>query len=167
MAKNRINRGKQFEDQIRSALEAVPETAVDRLIDPQAGYAGVGNICDFQVYHYPHEFYLECKSCYGNTLSIHTNNPKNKYGAVSNTQWEGMLKHSYVAGVVAGVFIWFIDHDITIFVPIQTLERVRNEGAKSINIRNLKPLNYEYYIVPATKKRVFFEYDLLNFLGGD
>ena len=151
-----VNRGKQFEDQVRIGFERVPETSVDRLIDPQNGYAGVRNICDFIVYHYPHEYYIECKSCYGNTLP---------FSNITKNQWQGLLEKSKYAGVVAGVVVWFIDHDTTMFIPIKTLERMRQEGAKSVNIRHQENLNYEHYIVPGTKKRVLFDYDFTGFLG--
>lgn len=158
----KVNRGKQFEEAICAGFKAVPETSVLRLYDPQGGQAGVSNICDFVVYHYPHQLFIECKSCYGNTLSIHTNNPKNKYGAISNTQWEGMLEVSTVPGVIAGVMAWFIDHDETLFIPIQVLQELRESGAKSVNINKVD--RTQCYMVPGKKKRVLFEYDFTNFL---
>lgn len=160
---DRVNRGKQFEGQIESALHAVEDTAVIRLYDPQGGYAGVSNICDFIAYHYPTQFILECKSCYGNTLSIHSNSPKNLYGAISNTQWTGMLDASAVDGVTAGVLVWFIDHDVTLFYPIQTLQSFRLSGKKSVNIRTDREFGIE---IPGTKKRILFEYDLEKFIKG-
>ena len=158
-----VNRGKQFEDQVRAGFERVPDTSVLRLIDPQGGQAGVGNICDFVVYHYPHQWFVECKSCYGNTLSIHTNNPKNKYGAISNTQWEGLLKQSVVTGVIAGVMVWFIDHDETMFIPIQVLKELRDGGAKSVNIRKID--RALCCMIPGEKRRVLFDYDFTGILG--
>lgn len=158
-----INRGKQFEEQVRTGLEVIPNTSVVRLIDPQGGQSGVSNICDFIVYHYPHQYFIECKSCHGNTLSIHTNNPKNKYGAISNTQWQGLLQMSSITGVVAGVIVWFIDHDITVFIPIQVLQNMRDLGAKSVNI-NKVDLTLCYQI-SGKKRRVLFDYDFTKFLG--
>lgn len=159
-----VNRGKQFEEQVRLGLEAVPDTNVVRLIDPQAGFAGVSNVCDFIAYRFPRQFMIECKSCYKNTLSIHTNNPKNKYGAISNTQWEGLLEASKKKGVVAGVLIWYIDHDETIFVPIRILQQLRDEGEKSVNIKDKTKL-LGSWIIPGKKRRVLFDYDFTSFLG--
>ena len=159
---SKVDRGKQFEEQVRIALESVSDTSVDRLIDPQAGFAGVRNICDFIAYHWPNQFYIECKSCYGNTLSIHTNNPKNKYGAITNNQWEGLLEKSKISGVYAGYVIWFIDHDVTVFIPAKVLEVMRNEGKKSVNINELK--DADWYVVPGTKKRILFDYDFSELL---
>lgn len=155
------NRGKDFENKIREAFENVPETSVTRLLDPQSGYAGVRNICDFIVYKYPKQFFIECKSCYGNTLSIHSNNPKKKYGAITNNQWEGLEAMSKIKGVVAGYMIWFIDHDRTIFVPAQSMIVHRELGEKSYNIT--KQWDSDFVEIQGQKKRVFFEYDMSKF----
>lgn len=159
-----INRGKQFENQVEAGLRRVPDTSVTRLIDPQAGFAGVYNVCDFIAYHYPHQFFLECKSCYGNTLSIHTNNPKNRYGAISNGQWDGLSEAALTVGTVSGVLAWFIDHDETLFIPIQVLQEMRDAGCKSVNIKTVD--RSRCCIIPGIKRRVLFDYDFSGFLGG-
>ena len=149
-----VNRGKQFEEKIRTAFESVPDTTVTRLLDPQAGFAGVRNVCDFIVYHYPHQFYIECKSCYGNTLP---------FSNITQNQWEGLLKVSNVVGVVAGVIVWFIDHDETLFVPIQVLQELKDAGEKSVNINKID--RAKCYKIPSTKKRVLCDYDMQWFVG--
>ena len=62
MAQNRVNRGKDFEGQIHTGFDKVRGVSIDRLPDPMAGYAGIKNICDFIVYRYPLQYYIECKS---------------------------------------------------------------------------------------------------------
>lgn len=156
------NRGKDFEDKIRDAFEAVPDTSVVRLPDPVMGYLGYRNICDFIVYHYPYQYFIECKSVHGNTLSIHSNDPKKKYGLITNNQWEGMLKEGCKKGVIAGVICWWIDRDVTKFIPIQTLQMLRSNGYKSVK--------YNLISVPTTdiygkKKRIFFDYDMEDFFA--
>lgn len=155
----KVNRGKQFEEVIEKAFYTVPNTTITRLHDQTTGYKGSSNICDYIVYKYPHQYFVECKSCYGNTLSIHSNDPKKRYGAISNTQWEGLLEVSQTKGVVAGVIVWFIDHDDTLFIPISTLVEMRNSGCKSVNINKL-PADLDWLRFKAKKKRVFFEYDM-------
>lgn len=150
-----VNRGKNFEDCIREACEAVPDTSVTRLIDPQAGYAGVRNICDFIVYKYPTQFFLECKSIKGNTLNFKSD--------ITENQWNGMLEQSKVRGVVAGVIVWFIDHDKTIFVPIQELEEMKQSGHKSFNV-TAEYSDY-YFHLAGRKKRIYFEYNMENFFA--
>lgn len=160
----RVNRGKQFEECIHEAFIKHKNTSIIRLQDNMGGYAGVSNICDFIAYNYPKMYLLECKSTYGNTLSINSNNPKHKYGDITNNQWEGLLKQSHTYGVVAGVVVWFIDHDITIFVPIQALDDLKKSGSKSLNVKMTNFINEKCTIIQGKKKRVLFDYDITNLL---
>lgn len=146
------NRGKQFEEQIREAFEKMPNTSVTRLIDPQNGYAGVRNICDYIVYNFPIQYFIECKSCYGNTLP---------FSNITKNQWDGLLEKSDIEGVVAGYMIWFIDHDRTIFVPAKIMAMCKGMGEKSYNIKHPWFSGIE---IEGTKKRVLFDYDMTNFL---
>ena len=157
-----VNRGKNFEAVVKDCFEQVPNTYILRLYDPQGGYVSVANPCDFIVYRSPKMYMLECKSVHGNLLPIYSPDPKKKYGNISNTQWERLLNASNY-GVVAGVLCWWVDRDVTRFLPIQTLTGYRNEGNKSIR--------YDYdlsnsLIIKGNKKRIFFDYDFTEFLGG-
>ena len=162
------NRGKQFEDVIRSCFEKIPGVSVDRLHDQTTGYAGSTNICDVIVYQKPYEYYFECKSVHGNTLSIHSNPKPDKkgvlhgfYGNITDKQWEGLLEKSKIDGVIAGVICWWIDHDVTLFLPIQSLNNESLLGIKSVsyNSNRTNPI-----MINGTKKRVFFDYDMIDFL---
>lgn len=166
-----INRGKQFEDVIRESFEKVSGVSIDRLHDQTTHYKGSTNICDFIVYREPYEYYFECKSVHGNTLSIHSNDPKRKYGSISNAQWEGLLEKSQIEGVTAGVICWWIDKNKTVFIPIQTLELMKTVGMKSVRYDAIDDCDGDTDMieVKGKKKRIFFEYDaeeFLNVLGG-
>ena len=157
-----VNRGKQFEDAIREAFEKVPGVSIDRLHDQTTKFKGTSaNICDFIVYKEPYEYYIECKSVHGNTLSIHSNDPKHKYGNISNTQWEGLLEKSFIEGVTAGIICWWIDKDRTLFIPIQTLQKLLNSGNVSYRY---DWDSYDVVEIKGKKKRVFFDYDMEAFL---
>lgn len=126
------NRGKQFEDHVRESFEKVPGVSIDRLHDQTSGFKGSQNICDFIVYKEPREYYFECKSVHGNTLSIHSVPKPDKkgvlhgfYGNITDTQWEGLLKKSHIKGVTAGVICWWVDKDVTSFIPIQFLQLLK------------------------------------------
>ena len=154
-----VNRGKDFEAIVKDCFEQVPNTYILRLYDPQGGYVAVANPCDFVIYHDSKMYMLECKSVHDNLLPIYSPNPKKKYGNISNTQWEGMLEATKY-GVVAGVLCWWIDKDVTRFLPIQSLEEYRNGGAKSIRYDfDLK----DSIIINGSKKRIYFDYDFSNF----
>ena len=160
-----VNRGKKFEAVIRSAFEKVPNVSVDRLHDQTTGFRGSQNICDFIVYRKPYEYYIECKSVHGNTLSIYSPDPKRKYGNITNTQWEGLLEKSKIRGVYAGIICWWIDKDVTRFLPIQYLDSFYEYGQKSV--RYDFDMLFGRMIFPeirGKKKRVFFDYNMEEFL---
>ncbi len=160
------NRGKDFENVVREAFEKVPNVSIDRLHDQTTGWKGSSNICDFIVYREPYEYYIECKSVHGNTLSIHSNDPKHKYGNISNTQWEGLLEKSQIEGVTAGIICWFIESEVTCFIPIQLLVELKNGGHKSINVKYVDNFVYELggaFKLVGKKKRIFYEYDMVEF----
>lgn len=119
------------------------------------GYSGVNNPCDFIIYRYPNILYLECKAVHENTLNFKSD--------IKENQWDGLLEYSKVNGVNAGIICWYIDWDITVFLPIEYLQAMKEDGYKSFNIR--KDINeIPIVILDGEKKRVFFEYDLEKFM---
>ena len=151
-----VNRGKDFEHEIFHALAKVPNVSIDRYPDPMAGFAGVRNICDFGVFRAPNFIYIECKSKHGNTLNF-----KND---ITDSQWKGLLEKSVVTGVFAEVIVWFIDHDITAFVPIQELQRLKNEGYFSLNVKDVKNSNVQHVPISGRKRQIFYTYEGDKFL---
>lgn len=165
------NRGKQFEEHIQKAFEKIPGVSIVRLHDQTTGYLGSSNHCDFIVYKKPYEYHIECKSVHGNTLSIHSIPKKDSkgvlhgfYGNITDTQWEGLLEKSKVPGVIAGVICWWVDKDVTKFISIQELEMTKKYGVKSIRYDHSQKL-YPVIDIKGKKKRVFFDYDMEDFLN--
>ena len=145
------NRGKDFEKEIKRCLEVVPSVSVDRLPDPIGGYSGVRNICDFVAFQSPDLFFIECKCLYGNTL--------NYKGAITQNQWDGMLEKSKIPHCIAGVAVWFIDYDVTAFVPIQYLNEHRQKGAKSLNITDITgDKSIKHFLIDGVRKRIMYKY---------
>ena len=149
------NRGKKFENVIKTAFEKVDGVSIDRLHDQTTGFKGSSNICDFIVYKEPYEYYIECKSVHGASLP---------FSNITEKQWQGMFEKSKIEGVYAGVICWWIDKDVTAFVPIQTLLYHKNRGHKSFSymdaLEYLPPIE-----IKGKKKRVFFEYDMNEFFN--
>lgn len=159
------NRGKEFEQRIKEAFEKVDGVSIDRLHDQTTGYLGSANICDFIVYKEPYEYYIECKSVHGNTLP---------FSNITDTQWRGLLEKSKIKGVTAGVICWWIDKDVTLFIPIQILQKLKLEyNRKSIRYDNplvgVRPDEEQPFVrqieIKGTKKRVFFDYDMKEFFN--
>ena len=149
-----VSRGKKFEDVVRASFEKVSDVSIDRLHDQTTGFKGSQNICDFIVYREPYEYYFECKSVHGNTLP---------FSNITETQWNGLLEKSKIEGVFAGVICWWIDRDVTKFIPIYLLDMIKVNGGKSIR--------YDFTLfdrdlcteIRGKKKRVFFDYNMDRF----
>lgn len=147
------NKGKQFEAVIRKCFEAVPDVSVDRIPDQTARNKGARNICDFIVYKKPHQYYIECKTVMGNRFPLSN---------ISEVQWEGLLKKSQIKGVVAGVICWWVTKDKTLFMPIEVLQMLKEDGAKSIKYNTLLTPVY-FTEIQGTKKRTYYDYDMKEF----
>ena len=153
------NYGKAWEQKIREDFVKVQGSTVDRIYDSVSGYKSISNISDFIGYIYPNIFYLEAKSCKGNTFPL-----------TKLTQYE-KLKHKVgVPGVRVGVLLWFIEHDVVLYVPVSTVTKLIEDGKKSVNVKMATDNSYNVKVVPSSKRRVFLDCDysiLKNLLDGE
>lgn len=147
------SRGKKFEENFRECLKKCKDISIDRLKDTMDGFKGNSNVCDFIVYSKPNQFYLELKSVQGKYFS---------FGNLTNNQYTGLLDKAKIPGVIAGVIIWYVDYDITVFVPITEIQKAREENYNSINLNNMN--KFKTLTLTGKKKRVFWEYDVKSFL---
>lgn len=139
--------GKKFERNLSAQFEE-KGFCYDRLKDDMSGFKGSTNICDFTVFHKGKLFYLECKSIRHGTFN---------YRLLRDNQYYGLLKKSDIKDVYAGVLLWFIDFDMTVFIPIKYIKGQRLLDVKSFSHKDIPPM---CTIFKGTKKRVFFDYDL-------
>lgn len=152
------NLGVKFEQVIKECFRKVEDTTLDRI--KVAGYQGETNPADFIVFNSPFQFYFECKAVRGNTLSFWRKGDGDRKVNVTQGQVEGLTDKQTVTGVIAGVIVWFIDHDTTLFIDIRTLNEIGKDN-KSFNVTKHKDKVME---IPATKKRLYFDYDMTTFL---
>lgn len=142
-----VNKGKAWEAKFRTDfMKSFPDGSIDRLYDPVGGYYGINNICDFIGYEWPNIYYLELKSHKGNTFPF-----------TCLPQYDKLTSKVGIKGVRAGVVLWFIDHDQVIYAPISTITKMKEDGKKSINVKELD--DYHLIKLPGQKKRVFVECD--------
>lgn len=158
-----INRGKDFEDVIKDDLLKINDVLgrividVQRLYDTTNGFAGIKQPSDFSVYMHPYHYYLECKSTHEHTLN-----------KAKITQMDKLREKDKVEGVRVGVFIWFEEDDLTVYVPIATLvNHFYNRDKKSVAVKDILSGDFDnsgwYYILKGRKKRIYWEYDMLDF----
>ena len=142
-----VNKGKAWEAKFRTDfMKSFPNGSIDRLYDPVGGYYGINNICDFIAYDFPQIYCLELESHKGNTFPF-----------TCLPQYDKLTSKVGIKGVRAGVVLWFIDHDQVIYAPISTITKMKNDGKKSINVKELD--DYHLIKLPGQKKRVFVECD--------
>lgn len=143
------NRGKQFETKFQEQWNnSVPDSLCYRLYDTMGGYKAVANVGDFVCYKYPNIFLIDCKSIQGNTLPFS-----------DLRQYEKMLEYKNITGVYVGFIVWFVDHDKVLWIPVQTMEKIKNEDLKSFNINKMSPNEYFFLELPSKKLRTFMNTD--------
>ena len=143
-----INKGKQWEQKIKEDFSKLPGATIDRLYDPEGGKAGIHNVSDFIAYKYPFHFYVEAKSCKGNTFPL-----------TNLSQYDKLSAKVGIPGVRAGVFLWFVEHKRVAYVPISTVTKLKEDRKKSVNVKMLDTDEYNIKEIPSITKRVFPECD--------
>ena len=141
------DRGKEFEYEVYKQFKAYPNVSIDRIPDQTMKYKKRTNVSDFIVFRRPKEYYVECKTVHGNRLPF-----KNI------TQFDKLMEKVGIDGVVPGVLCWWIDKDVTKWLPINYLNCLKELGEKSIRFDDKVGK-----VIPGRKKKVFFEYDLDRF----
>ena len=148
--------GKKFESRFaQDWKKCFPNTLIYRLPDQQSGYAGGGssNPCDFMCYPGDCFLMVECKAHAGASIP---------FSAIR--QYDKMLGYKSLKKVFPGVVIWFYEKDTVIWVSIEEMEKMVNDGEKSIGLRMIdskKPYKKTYNIInlPSIKLRTFMETD--------
>lgn len=143
---------KAFEAKVKEDWQKMENAVIDRLYDPTAGFHGIANICDFIGYKYPFIAYLEVKTVKGNTFPF-----------TNLTQYDALTTKIDTPGAIAGVIIWFYEKGQILFAPIEEIEKMKDDGLKSINCKDFiddKYVNkYDLIKIPSIKKRTYYDSD--------
>lgn len=145
------NLGKAFESRFRSDWKKTfPGTFVFRLKDQMTGYKETsGNPCDFLCFPNNSKFYMvECKEHKGASIP---------FSAIP--QYERLLEYKDIPNVHPGVVVWFSEKDTVIWVGIKAMEKMVNDGEKSIGLRMLDKSLYNIIVLPSIKLRAFMSTD--------
>lgn len=140
-----LNKGKQWEQKIKEDFSKLPGATFDRLYDVEGGKLGVRNICDAIGYCFPFHFYIEAKSCKGNTFPL-----------TNLSQYEKLKEKVGIKGVRAGVILWAIEKKIVLYIPINTFTKIKAAGKKSFNLtKDLNSSDFPSLLLPSSTSRVF------------
>ena len=142
------NYGKDFEKRFaKDFSDTFPNEFILRLKDNTSRYKGASsNPCDFITHVEDTLFMLEVKCHYGNTFPFQ-----------DLRQYSELITYLGLKNVEIGVIIWFIDHQECLYVPIETIQKMKANGDKSVNIRKLK--DYKVVHIPSIAMRVFLKSD--------
>lgn len=145
-----LNNGKKFEVKFKEDWKkAFPGGFIYRLPDQLTGYRVTSkNPCDFLCYVKPCLYLLECKSHKGNVFPW-----------TALTQYDRLVTYAGIEGVRAGVMLWMQDHDTVVYLPIRTVQCMKQDNLKSFNIKTLKNDQYRIIEIPSIKRRVFLDSD--------
>ena len=142
------SRGKEFEQKLEEDFKKIPESHIERIYDVVTGWKSIRGRSDFVAYIYPNQFWIEAKSHYGNTFPFS-----------ELRQYEDLLEVAGIKGIRSGVVLWMIDHDVVVYLPVRTIQRMKEDGKKSFNIKDLQKDTYKILTVPSKKRRVFMDSD--------
>lgn len=143
------NRGKDFERELSKQFTSTG-LCFDRIKDDMSGFKGSSNISDFNVFFEGKLFYIECKAVHGKTFN---------YSLLRDSQYFGLLQKTKFPNVFAGVLIWFVDLDITVYVPIHVVKDHKELNQKSFKADNIPSVCTRWV---GTKRRVFIDYEILQ-----
>lgn len=145
-----INRGKSFEEKVKNDwIRTVPDSFILRLPDQVSQYHGTSsNISDFIAFAKRSLWLIECKSIHGNTFPL-----------VNLRQYEKLVSYKDTKHVYPGILLWWVDHQKVAWVPIDSIQKMKKDDKKSINIKMLNSDEYKLVEIPSVPKRVFLDSD--------
>ena len=155
------NKGKSWEDKFRKdGQNCFPDTFVLRLKDQMTGYKETsGNPCDFLCFPGNNQlFMVECKEHKGASIPF-----------TAIPQYERLLEYKDCPHTFPGVMLWLSEKDKVMWISIQEMEKMVQDGKKSIGLKMLKEKSYNIIEIPSVKKRVYLDsdYTILTSLKDD
>ena len=165
-----MNIGKVFEGCIH---KSIPDYALlYRLPDSAQSFGGGKNLrfskknpFDFLMWDSVAHilFALELKTVQGKSISFERD--KSNTGIIHLHQIEGLSKWSTYDGIVAGFIIEFRAAEKTIFIKISDFIELTNQiPKKSFRIEDLDKYKIPYLLIPQTKLRKNYKYDIDHFI---
>lgn len=136
------SKGKTFEAIVKGTF-SVEGVSIDRIRDVTSRYGGVKNIADFDCYHYPHKFYIECKETSQNTLPMVNIKPH---------QADGLYEKSKIRGCEGFVFVWFSSNNMVVAYPAEAIHVCREAWHKSLSATHISEQGG--IVLPTVMKRV-------------
>ena len=170
------NEGKRFEEDFK---KSIPDyVLVHRLPDPPQSFDKAEcknsnirfsrkNPFDYILWDSQRKrlFALELKTVQDNSISFERT--KEEHGKIHYHQIIGLNEWNKYDGVVGGLVVEFRKSQTTIFIDIDTFNKLSELiTKKSFNIDDLNKNALPYLVIPQEKKRTRYLYDIEYFLNG-
>lgn len=130
------NLGKKAEQKLRNWLDR-PEQGycLDRLPDQMTGFYGSKNICDFTLFKSPNMYYIESKATWSDRFD---------FSMITEYQYDNLLKKSRIPNVYGVIVVLFATEQRAFIIDINEIDRLKQTGKKSINIKKLDSWDIKY-----------------------
>lgn len=81
-------------------------------------------------------------------------------------QYERLLEYKGKLNVRPGVMLWLSEKDLVAWLPIEELEKLVNDGLKSVSATLIRKHTYGFIEIPSEKKVIFMrsDYSILDTL---
>lgn len=142
--------GKDAESKIAAWLDR-PESgySFNRIYDQMSGLYEVSrNICDFICYKYPNIYYIESKATWKDRFD---------FSMLTDTQHDGLLDKSKIAGCYGWVIVLFATYKRAFRLDIRDIAHLEANNIKSVNIQKLSNWKIPYVelqTIPNNRKKL-------------
>ena len=144
--------GKKAEKKIKEWLDRKEDGySFDRIPDQLSGFYGSSNICDFQCYKYPYEYYIESKATWKDRFD---------FDMITDKQLNEVADKSFIEGVFGLCFVLFAAHQQAFIFNMQDIRFcIENNITKSLNIKKIDKWSIKYAeIETIPSRKVLLDY---------
>lgn len=161
-----VNRGVDFEHKFKEDwLRSFPNSLCYKIPNQMSGMRTINNWADFLCFFGEKLYFIDCKAHSGASIPFD-----------AMPQFERLNKLKNIPNMVTGFVVWLYDKDTVTFVPTYTVEKLKNDGKKSINPKTIDRELYYIVDIPSKKLRTFMQSDYsvmrnvpdyLTYISGD
>lgn len=166
-----MNNGKKFEDDFRKSIG--DQILLYRLPDAAQSFGKSSNLrfskknpFDYLLWDSSSRilYALELKTVQGKSISFERS--KDESGKIHYHQIEGLNDWNKYNGIICGFIIQFRQDNVTLFIEIDQFNKLISIlDKKSFTMADLDNNHINYIIIPNTKLRVRYRYDVAQFIN--
>ena len=129
-------------------LKSFPNTLCFKIPNQISGFLNVNNFADYMCFDGKRLYLIDCKSHSGASFPLS-----------SFPQYQRLISLKHIPNLVTGIALWLYEKDTVCFVPTYTVEKMKQNGLKSINPKTINRKKYYMVDIPSIKLRTFMNSD--------